>query len=545
MIISNAPTEVPATYPDVTIIADESVPEPFSAGLISSLETLGVKKIELSNLNDVTPNGKTFIVLGGMAQTILKNPTEDEFLSVKNILLRARAVLWVVNGAVIECKDPTANLITGLSRTLRSENGSNITTLDLESLDSATATSSITKVFEANFNQNQSEDIEVEYAERNAQILIPRVVEDDVMNTNVRAANKLPGPTDQPFSQDGYPIAMEIRTPGLLDTLSFVPDARMESRLPANCVEILIKASGVNFRDVMIAMGQINIDKLGIECSGVITAVGKDVQGLAVDDRVVTYGCGTFGNYLRQEASAVQLVPDDMSFEAATTLPIVYCTAYHAVYKAAQLEHGETVLIHSASGGLGQALIMMCQMIGAEVFATVGTVEKEKFLIDTYSIPEDHVFPSHKIAFAQSLMTKTGGKGVDVVMNSVAGEALRVTWNCIAPFGRFIELGKRDFIRNTRLDMSPFARNVTFAAVDFIHLSKKKPAQTAKMWAEVMNLIRKGSIKPPTPIKTLRFSEAEKAFRIMQAGKHIGKLVLVAEPDEIVQVSIPSKKSLG
>ena len=137
----------------------------------------------------------------------------------------------------------------------------------------------------------------------------------------------------------------------------------------------------------------------------------------------------------------------------------------------------------------------------------------------------------------------TGGKGVDVIINSVAGDALRLTWNCIAPFGRFIELGKRDFTVNSRLEMKRFARNVTFAAVDLVGLIKDRPDWSAEGWAEVMALIRKGDLKPPTPIKTFGFSEIEQALRIMQTGKHMGKLVAMAQPNEIVKVRDSSIQS--
>ncbi|TVY83944.1 Reducing polyketide synthase [Lachnellula suecica] len=545
MMISSAVTGGPERYPDVTIIVDDEGPEPNLSILEASLKRLGVKTIDTSKFSAVEPKGLVCIVLSETAQHYIHEPSVEQFAVVKNILLEAKGVLWIVRDATIGSKAPTSNLITGLTRTVRSENGgSEIVTLDLDSKNDVDSTESIVKIFKANFalGDRASEIADVEYAERNDQIVVPRLIENKEMNNFIAMTNKPPVPADHQFSHNGRALIMEVGTPGLLDTLHFIPDHRMDGDLPDHSVEIAIKATGLNFRDVMMAMGQIKVEALGGECSGIIASVGKSVRGLKEGDRVVTYGYGTFSNYLRQEADAVQLIPGDMSFEVATTLPIIYCTAYHSVFKAAKLECGETVLIHAASGGLGQALIMLCQMIGAEIFATVGTLEKKEFLVNTYNIPEDHIFSSRDNTFARGVMMVTGGKGVDVIMNSVAGDALRVTWNCIAPFGRFIELGKRDFGRNTRLEMGQFAKNVTFAAVDFIHLSKDKAVQTAKMWAKVMNLIRQGTVSPPQPITVYGMSEAEKALRVMQAGKHIGKLVLMAKPDEIVK-AIPRDTS--
>jgi NADPH:quinone reductase-like Zn-dependent oxidoreductase len=211
----------------------------------------------------------------------------------------------------------------------------------------------------------------------------------------------------------------------------------------------------------------------------------------------------------------------------------------------ARLKAGESVLIHAAAGGVGQAAIQIAQMVGAEVFVTVGTKEKKQHLVTTYGIANDHVFASRDLTFASGVMRVTGGRGVDVVLNSLAGDALKATWRCIALFGRFIEIGKKDIEANGRLDMAPFVKNVTFASVDISVILRQNRKLAAELFSEVMKLIRAGSIKEASPVTIYPFSQIEDSFRLMQAGKHMGKIVLEPREADLVQVNIPHRNEGG
>ena len=155
--------------------------------------------------------------------------------------------------------------------------------------------------------------------------------------------------------------------------------------------------------------------------------MGKCVENWRVGDRVVTYAMGTFANFARQQAGDVQKLPDDIAFEVGTALPIIDCTAYHYLFNVARMRKDETVWIHAASSGLEQATMMLCQMVGAEISATVGTPENKTLPMDKYGIPDDHIFSSRDNGFERGVMQITKGKGVDFIMNSVAGDALGVT----------------------------------------------------------------------------------------------------------------------
>lgn len=548
-MIAEVPIGAPKYPKEVTIVMDDELPDDsLQNNLRHLLEGLGLPT-RTTSLLDAEPAGKSLIVLSELAQSVLSDRSPNQFESIKKILTQSEGTVWVVRDAMVDSRAPNSNLITGLARTSRSESGgTTIITLDLDGRKPPSSEADaeiIFKVFKRKFDstitsQSTLESLEAEFCEQDGRIMIPRILEDPGLNDITVAELRLAVPEDQPFSQKGRPLSMEIGTPGLLDTLFFKDDPRIPKQILGSCVEIEVKASGINFRDVMMAMGQMDVEILGKKCSGIITAVGKSVDSFKVGDRVATYIDSTFANLVYPLAEAVQGIPEDMPFEVAASIPIVYCTAYQAIFNVAHVRKGETVLIHAAAGGMGQATIMICQMLGAEVFTTCGTFAKKDFLMARFSIPEAHIFSSRDGNFAKGIMRMTRGRGVDVVMNSVASELLRLTLNCIASFGRFIELGKRDFFINTRLEMLRLAKNVTFAAVDLVALNNEKPELTVELFRSVMTLIRAEAIMAPQPVTTFAMSEVEKALRVMQTGKHIGKLIMAAQPNNIIKVDDPN-----
>ncbi|KAF2419578.1 putative polyketide synthase [Tothia fuscella] len=507
---------------------------------------------QFAKLADVRPHGRVCIVLSELLAPILGNPRPEQFESLKTLMLESEGILWVTRGAVIDGSHPDLDMISGLMRTLRMElGGSSLITLDLEATGDAERTGWITeaeiqtvlRVFEHNFQagvQPSYQQLETEYAERGGVLLIPRLVEDSLTGDFVASRIQNASPVLDTIVQPERPLKVEIGTPGLLDSLYFDDDKRMTGEPAPDEIDIEVKAAAVNFRDVMMAMGQIETHALGCEASGIVARVGSRAEGFNVGDRVITHADGSFSNFIRVKPSAggVVAVPEGMDFEVATTLPIVYCTSLHAI-RVANLQRGETVLIHAASGGLGQALIMLCQYFGAEIFATVGTKEKQRFIVDNYGIPEDHIFSSRDSSFASGVMRRTQGRGIDVIMNSLSSDLLRVTWECIASFGRFIELGKKDFAVNSRLEMAPFARNVSYIAVDLVTLLEERPKRGRVIWQEVMDLIGQGHIKAPQPISVYGMGDLEKVLRIMSSGKHMGKMVLVPRAEEKALVMPP------
>lgn len=191
--------------------------------------------------------------------------------------------------------------------------------------------------------------------------------------------------------------------------------------------------------------------------------------------------------------------------------------------------------------GLGQALIQIAKMLGAEIFCTVGT-EAKKQAVMALGVDPDHIFSSRDLSFAKGIKRVTDGRGVDVVVNSLAGEALRQSWSCLAPYGRFIEVGKKDILGNSGLDMQPFLNNVSFSGVNLEHMLVHEPRQCSELVSQVLNMFKQGAIGFIQPIVVHDFTDTESAFREMQRGTHVGKLVLRVTPDS--RVSVASQRSI-
>ena len=276
----------------------------------------------------------------------------------------------------------------------------------------------------------------------------------------------------------------------------------------------------------MVALGQIPDSLLGFEASGTIVRLGKDVSQFTVGDKVCTLGHGTHRTLFRNKASLCQCIPANLSFEEAATLPLIHCTAFYALVHIARLERGQSVLIHAAAGGVGQAAIQIAKHLGLEIFATVGTVEKRSLIMKEYGVTEDHILNSRDLSFAKGVLRMTKGQGVDCVLNSLSGEALRETWRCIAPFGTFVEIGMKDLLANTALEMRPFLQDASFTFFNIKHVMTHKPELMARILNETFDFLRQGITKPVSPITTYPISEVENAFRLMQTGKHKGKIAL-------------------
>jgi acyl transferase domain-containing protein/acyl carrier protein len=297
-------------------------------------------------------------------------------------------------------------------------------------------------------------------------------------------------------------------------------------------VAIDVHAAGLNFRDMMWAMGLLPEEALidgfagptfGLECAGIVRAVGEGVDGLAVGDRVAGFAPAALGTQVTTAAHAVTRIPDATSFTAAATIPVTFVTAIYALGSLAKLAAGEFVLVHAAAGGVGLAAIQYAKYRGASVIATAGSPIKRAFL---RLAGADHVLDSRDLGFADAVRAITGGSGVDVVLNSLSGEAMEQSLGVLKPFGRFLELGKRDFYLNRRIHMRPLRQNISYFAIDVDQLPIQRPDLARALLGEVSAALDEGAIRPLAH-RAFPFAAAEDAFRLMQASGHVGKLVLV------------------
>ncbi len=322
-------------------------------------------------------------------------------------------------------------------------------------------------------------------------------------------------------SPDAETVQVQVGTSGLLETLRLVPVPR---RAPGpGEVEIRVDASSLNFLDVLNALGTLaveNVRPLGQECAGDVVAVGTDVTGLAVGDPVVALAAGCLSGYVTTVADAVVRRPVGVDAETAASLPVAYLTARYGLEVLAGLRAGERVLIHAAAGGVGLAAVAVAQRIGAEVFATAGSAEKRAYLT---GLGVRHVFDSRSLAFEGEVRAATGGTGVDVVLNSLAGEFIGASVRVLAPEGRFLEIGKRGVWDAAQVAaVRPAAQYFVY---DMGEVAASEPARVRALLTETLEGVVAGRW-PALPRQTFALADAAAAFRLMAQGRHRGKLVL-------------------
>ena len=295
-------------------------------------------------------------------------------------------------------------------------------------------------------------------------------------------------------------------------------------------VRISIAATGLNFRDVLCALGQMpNAEverlRLGMECSGIVEEVGDDVTNCKVGDRVVAISNSCFATSALVDANAVSFLPESLTFAEGASIPITFLTCEYALNQLAKLKADERVLIHAATGGVGLAAIQIAQRIGAEIFATAGSDEKREYL---RRLGIEHVLDSRSLDFAEEIAGITEGEGVDVVLNSLSGDSIAANFSILKPFGRFLELGKRDMFEHTSIDLFPFRNNLSYFGVDLGQMMKFRRKEFHDMFGHMMLDFATGQYQP-CPVTTFGLAEIGKSFEYMARARHIGKIVITTD----------------
>ncbi len=343
----------------------------------------------------------------------------------------------------------------------------------------------------------------------------------------------------RPVSRHERGYELEIRHQGLSYELAWV-EASRPTPAPDELV-IEVAAAALNYMDVMIAIGSMPPEVQGagaggdqvpgLECAGVVAEVGSDVRAFRPGDRVCAVAARAFASHVVTKAAMAVRVPDDMDLVHATTLPVAFLTVHYSLDHLARLAPGETVLVHGAAGGVGLAAIQHAKGIGASVIATAGTPAKRTLLS---LLGVEQVLDSRSLAFADQVRALTGS-GVDVVLNSLSGEAIPRGLELLRPYGRFVELGKRDIYANSRVALRAFRDNISLFCVDVSQLATVQPALARSQVQEIARRVAAGQYRPLLH-RAYPAGRVAEAFRLMQHSRHIGKLVITFDHDDPVAV---------
>jgi acyl transferase domain-containing protein len=304
---------------------------------------------------------------------------------------------------------------------------------------------------------------------------------------------------------------------GLIEDLRLISAARKEPQ--EDEVEIEVHAHGVNFRDVMNSLGMLPgmSSVLGGECAGVVAKAGS-LSGFIAGARVFAFARGSFKKYVTVKSRNVARVPQSVSLAQAAGLPVAYLTAIYGLDRLAHLQQGERVLIHSAAGGLGLAAIQVAKARGADIYATAGSEEKRAHL---RTLGIQHVFSSRTVEFAEAVMHLTGGRGIDVVLNSLTGTLAELTLSIVARSGRFLEVGKRETLSSDVVkQLRPDVRHFTY---DLGQEAAADPSLVSSLLQEILRSLAKGAM---APLPVTEFADPKEAFRYMAQARHIGKIIV-------------------
>ncbi|KAH9827374.1 Polyketide synthase [Teratosphaeria destructans] len=473
------------------------------------------------NLADDPPSGQDVLALLDLESAFLHGIEEADFLALKKFLLglheKGAGLLWATHLVDIGCQDPRYGQVLGFARSVRTEQLADFATCQVDDLARPESIDLLIQVL-AKFQARQGDDElnpDYEWAIFNDRVQIARF-HPFVLGDELLASEE---PDDR--------VTLDVGTPGRINSLHYARHPRGE--LEDNEVEVQVYSAGLNFRDVLVALGivELPVRLFGVEAAGVITRIGADVRpdDLQVGDRVFCF-CrkDAFSTYTSTLADTCVRIPDSLCFDQAGTMLIPYVTAIYSLINVGRVTKGQTVLIHSACGGVGLAAIQVARMLEAEVYVTVGNQEKVEYLMDNYNIPRNRIFNSRDKSFVDGVMRETNGRGMDFILNSLSGELLHATWTCVATYGTLLEIGKRDYIGGGKLDMKPFLANRNCSCIDVDGLWGRVHVIRALLLA-ILEYYDQGYISP-LPAKMFSAAQTQDAFRYMEKGLHIGRIGL-------------------
>lgn len=424
-----------------------------------------------------------------MEREFLATMTQQDMDALVSITNVAKDILWLNGANFLGDMNPDLTLSGGLARSIMLEQPSlRFSILDVGAADQAASQAQktcqdVTRALATHYYKDDRE-----FVSKGGLLYISRFGPDAAKNnTFQRRVGTLEESIREISLASASPARLAIGKVGVTDSLHWQQLSEPPTTPPGGFVDVEVKAFSLNAKDVYGMSGRVETlnATTSLEFGGIIKAVGPgDVQGLAPGDRVVVMAPNHFSTIERVPAwSACKLLPEE-DFATMATLLVSYATSLFALYDRAHLRAGESILIHSGTGALGMAAITIAQRIGATIYTTVGSQAKRDYIEREFGIPSCNIFNSRDEKFAADVQAATRGRGVDVVLNSLTGDLMHTSWACIAKFGRFVEVGKRELVDAGKLDMHKFLGNTTFTAFDLSELYHAEDEYYRDIWIE-------------------------------------------------------------
>ncbi|EAW12336.1 putative polyketide synthase [Aspergillus clavatus NRRL 1] len=534
----------PRSKPDILIISEEDENGVDVLALQKHLSSIS-STIEITNFAHAEPEERLCVLLSGLTSPLMTNLDKRGLEILQQILLRATGVLWVTRGSTMNAMDPNGAITTGFARTARSESGiERIVTLDLDGqnpLSSDRAADIIyTIVHECIIGGNDR--VDMEYAERDGVLLIPRVVENKTFNESFASSRESKTISYENFHQTSKPIKAMIPETADADSFCFEEDSSI-AHLPTDYVRIQVHATCVDKQNAQAlkGLGISSTEASGCGISGVVEKVGQSVHGFLPGDRVACFGFETVASYHQDAASAFQKLPSNMSVESAAALPVSYCTALYATQYLARAGSAARILIYGAARANRQAFAELCQHIGANAFFLVRSEAEKNFIISEDIIDCDQIVDIRDLTYVPSCGRAAKGKDFDVIISCVSPDngTLRLLWKSIATSGTFIQLCNHGDSEKRTWTIPRVSSDVTFATFDIHQLWRDKPVLLHKIWSEAMRLFNEGRIPVPKASAVHRVSDMMEALTKLESDEDMDLITLTAQPGDVVKVVTP------
>ncbi|KAF2877547.1 KR domain-containing protein [Massariosphaeria phaeospora] len=531
----------------VLIVSRSRNASPVERSIISQLADQLCLSASIMNIDEASSSNisarSIVICTLELQDPFLVHMSGSEAAALKVITDNAATVVWLTHAGILKGKNPDFTPVLGLSRAVMLEQPSlRFSVLDVEDPKHSPLQTARNVSFILSQLLHES-DPDLEYVESEGVMHVSRWEPEEQLNDTFMS--KQADRTVEMALKDTGNCSLQIQRPGQFDTIYFKAN-EFRDVLPDDYVEIDVKSVGLNAKDLYVLGGKVDTKNVtcSCECAGVLISRGTKVQGLEVGDRVVCLAPGHFATRERVPYWSVCKLQDAERFTIASSIPVVFSTALYALKYKASLQPGETILIHSAAGGVGIAAIQLARHLRADIYCTVGSEAKKAFLVESFGIPADHIFNSRDFSFLPAILHATSGQGVDVVLNSLTGELLHNSVDACAEFGRFVEIGKRDILDHGSRDMISFARNISFMAFDLADIFYSKRQSHHRLWhnllGESMNLIRTGMAKPCSPLRVFEAGYVADAYKYFALGTRTGKVAVSFEDDTNMINMLPS-----
>lgn len=516
------------------------------------------KSITLDEVEGVLPpNARVVAFLDG--ENLLFDADQHRINVFQHLASTASSMLWITSSGMVKGQSPDGAFVAGLLRTLGTENPSgHFLSVDIDAKDfkieDEHEMSELVRCLadqesalqhgahkSSGGEEPAADEVNREAAWQDGLMWVSRMVPDAGLQDYAEAAAT---PEDQDLQTVALgsqgPIRAAFGVPGILTSLYFRPYTELWRPLPKDAIEVKVEAVGLNWKDLGLCSGRFDQNNLSNEYCGVVSQKGSAVAGLEIGDRVYGLGKGHFGNYTRVPAALAQKLQPSADPVEAATMPLVYMTAVYAFEHVARLRKGQKLLIQSASGGLGLSAIQLARSKGAEVFATVGTEEKARFLFEEMGVAADHIFSSRNPSELPRIAGGIQSGGFDVILSTANGDMLYESVKALAPLGCLIDVGRMDVTSSKTMALELFQKSATFNSFDLGVLVDHDVGLGSELMQTVAEHHRAGRIGPIRPHTVSSIANLDRALLELSKGKHTGKMVVsYQDPSSMIKLHQP------